>query len=281
MRGQRKNKKDKQQEAAHTILGSYQANSVNLYIGIRKRLTIHAWLVVLLMAICGCSSKGNTEKQYEPQLAVSSKGYVTPPQVAQDAIESSISFRGWLDGKAVLRQEQLLEDGDFITSFFLVRPNSILEQMDHEIWRDKDRDDDELPLDPPGLQDGNVLVLECQMQDEKPEIAFEIDVNTTKLTAFEEAVANWTSEKELPSIQAALRLQQIGLKERKRITLWEDSVELSPYFGECGLEYKPPELVSAVLSPVEKTLLFELLIEGEHEFFMVPWLKDRSGYQKR
>lgn len=240
-------------------------NSGGIYKALRGRLIIRGLAVLFAIVIWGCCASSDKSANNDKL-----------SQVRSEFIETTVSFRGWLGKEAILRQEQILDDGDIKTSFFSIRLDGTRRQLNHESWKDKNRNEDELPTDPPGLETGNILVSNFQSQTEETVIMLKVYVNADELTAMEEAIVNWTPDKELPSTNATLMLQRFYSNGEKETTLWDNTIKLGPYFGENGVEYNLPKLIFAALSPAKKVILFELLIEGESNFFMVPWLDDKE-----
>jgi len=181
--------------------------------------------------------------------------------LATDVVESTLSFRGWLGENAVLRREELLKDGGMRTSFFLLKPNKRWSRL-----RTNTGGEDQ--NDPPGLQEGRVLVSDYLRKSEDPRISFQLDADPKQVRALEESISDALQPKPVTAVPATLTISMESIKSG-RVTLWKQTRALTTTAGETGMVYRPPDLRSAILSPNESALLFELIANEKSEYFVV------------
>jgi hypothetical protein len=178
-----------------------------------------------------------------------------------DILETTLSFRGWLGETAVLRREELLTDGGMHTSFFLLRPNKPWSRL-----RTNPRS--EAQNDPPGLQEGRVLIADYVRKSERPRISFQLDADPSQIRALQESISDSLEQKPVPAVPATLTISMESPKSG-RVTLWKQTRALTTTVGESGMVYRPPDLRSAILSPKGSALLFELIANDKSEYFVV------------
>lgn len=227
------------------------------------------WIVLLLAVICGCKPKENPKNL--PAVTTPPIGFVVLPKSKDAYAETWVDFRGWRGEKAILKQEEYYpEGGELITSFFSVGLDGTVERLDYTDWLDGA----ESPIDPPGLQEGYMLILDHDGKVEYPKIALEIDADPAKLKGMKEAFGNWFSgerkEEFTMMVPAIIRLRLQHSKESKEIILFEAPFEIRPYFSEGHMMTCPPELRGAFLSPSKRTLLIRLLVEGKDKYPLFP-----------
>jgi hypothetical protein len=189
-----------------------------------------------------------------------------PYEAIQETIETSISFSGWKGECAVLRKEAVLEDSQVRTLFVMVMPDSGEKLLDYSKW--DNRKSGELPLDPPGLQMGRVVVSDFKAIEEFPKVLMEIEADEAEVRAIEDSLVHWKQGKDVISAKALLRIRcQLSKTDILR-TVWVESIILSPYFGETGLEFTLPELMFASISPTEKMLIV-FISDGEETDYLL------------
>jgi len=172
--------------------------------------------------------------------------------VGEDAIETSISFSGWKGEAAVLRQEEIFEDGRMRTRFFAVTSDGRRQALDPEAWQDAETEDP--PEDLTDLQEGKLLISDFSTKHPFPNIDLQIHANAKEVRALERAILDWSPEKKIPSAKAILDIQLQVSKQSHALSIWVEESALRPYMGEAGLEYRPPAIKLAVLSPSEETI---------------------------
>ena len=204
------------------------------------------------------SDVASTEEEEKEQLS---------PDLQNNIIETSISFLGWKGESAIIRQEVLLEDSQIRTLFFAMKSDGSGQQLYYSDWQNES--EDELPIDPPDLERGKLLVSDYWAIEEFPKVVFEIDADRKEVYVLEEAIINWTPGQEIPKTKATLRIQFQPSSGSTMSTVWEESIELKPFFGEAGLEYDPPRLRVAVLSPRESFLFIEITYGGEIDYRVI------------
>lgn len=208
-----------------------------------------------------------SEKDTSYDLALPEERKQLSPDLQNDIIETSISFLGWKGEEAIIRQEDLLEDGQIRTLYFVVKADGRRQQLDYRKWQDENHV--EFSIEPPDIEDGKVLVSDSWTKAEFPIVLLSVDADPKEVNEIVEAITKWDPEMGIPKAKAKLRIHLLTSAESTMLTLWEKPVELKPLFGETQLEYNPPSINSAILSPGESFLYVEITYSGESEYIVI------------
>ena len=223
----------------------------------RPLTAICGFLTLTLLAGVSCGSEQKPADRPAGQVAQadsSPQPWEQATDTLGDAVGFETTFAGWYGDTAVIDELEWFESGETSETFHLLHTDG-----SYVIWDG----------DPDSLQQGREVNKYSDSETHEPTVRLQLNLDTLALRAMESGISGLSPTDALPDpVPAEAILVWSGMNGTETDTLVQDSINVGPHYGDAAIEYQPPYISVAELSPHGAALIVAIRIGDEDKFYV-------------